>query len=74
MTAEEFREARARLDWTQADLALWGGVSRRTIIRFEAAERPIPEIWAQALRLLEALPESDQRKVRLEVWRSRGVL
>ena len=71
MTAKEFRNVRARLDWTQEDLAHWGGVSRRTLIRFENGQQPIPEIWARALNLFEGLPEEEKRKIRKEVWQSR---
>jgi DNA-binding XRE family transcriptional regulator len=74
MTSEEFRDARRRLDWTQEDLAKWGGLSRRTIIRFENGQQPIPRIWSRAIELFEELPESIQRSARRQIWISRGIM
>lgn len=44
--------ARAALDWSLDDLASASGVSRRTIIRFEAGESVLP---AQVQKLRHAL-------------------
>lgn len=49
MTPKQFRALREKLEWTQEDMANWGGVTARTIMRFESGEQPVPKIWKQAL-------------------------
>jgi DNA-binding XRE family transcriptional regulator len=49
LTADKFRKRREALGWTQEQMADWGGVNRRTIIRFEDGSQPVPRIWKLAL-------------------------
>lgn len=42
MTPVQCRMARAALNWSQRDLAVAGGVSWRTILRFEGGEAVLP--------------------------------
>jgi hypothetical protein len=52
MTKEEFREGLARLEWKQADFALWAGVSKVSVSNWITGVAPLP-LWAQ--RTLELL-------------------
>lgn len=42
MTPAALKAARTRLGFTQRSLAARLGVSRRTVIRYEAGDRPVP--------------------------------
>jgi DNA-binding XRE family transcriptional regulator len=54
MTAEAFRDWRARKAYTLDEAAKVLGLSRRTVAYYERGERPIPRLVALATRGLEA--------------------
>lgn len=54
MKPEQCRMARAALRWSLTDLASASGVSRRTILRFEAGEAVMPARVKSLRHALEA--------------------
>ena len=58
MTGAEFRERRKSLALTQAQLADVWGVHPRTIIKWEAGERPVSSLAEYCLELMTAHPHS----------------
>ncbi|WP_152569507.1 MULTISPECIES: helix-turn-helix domain-containing protein [Sphingomonas] len=50
MSPVEFRNIRLSINMTQEELAQWGGVTVRSIKRWEAGAQPVPRIWDHGLR------------------------
>jgi DNA-binding transcriptional regulator YiaG len=62
MTGKDFREKRARLQLTQAQLAKQLGVSTTAVARWEREERRVSEPVARLLTLLVQLHHSPKRR------------